>query len=442
MTLTNRILVAMVAGILLGSLLNLLFKSSGMSDGFRVALDGYLINGLFDLVGRVFIASLKLLVVPLVLVSLICGSSSLGDSARMGPIAVKTLAFYLATTAIAVSLALGIAVLVAPGSHVELTSDAVFQASEAPPLIDVLVDIFPSNPFHALAQGKMLQIIVFALLFGYAISHAGDAGKRVAAFLQDMEKIVLKMVGIMMELAPYGVFALLAKLFSEMGIGAIADLAAYFLTVLGVLLLHALVVYSLLLKFFSGQSPRMMMSKMRSVWAFAFSTASSGATLPITLRTVERKMGVHNSVAGFTVPLGATINMDGTAIMQGVATVFIAQVYGIDLSLGDFLIVIVTATLASIGTAAVPGVGLITLALVLEQAGLPVEGIALIIGVDRLLDMVRTAVNVTGDATVSVIVGKSENKFDESVFLNPKADLESETGTSEPPSNPQVTKAA
>jgi Na+/H+-dicarboxylate symporter len=183
------------------------------------------------------------------------------------------------------------------------------------------------------------------------------------------------------------------------------------------------------------------MSKMRSVWAFAFSTASSGATLPITLRTVERKMGVHNSVAGFTVPLGATINMDGTAIMQGVATVFIAQVYGIDLSLGDFLIVIVTATLASIGTAAVPGVGLITLALVLEQAGLPVEGIALIIGVDRLLDMVRTAVNVTGDATVSVIVGKSENKFDESVFLNPKADLESETGTSEPPSNPQVTKA-
>ncbi|MGK0224659.1 MAG: Na+/H+-dicarboxylate symporter, partial [Limisphaerales bacterium] len=374
MTLTNRILAAMVAGILLGSLLNLLFKSSGMSDGFRVALDGYLINGLFDLVGRVFIASLKLLVVPLVLVSLICGSSSLGDSARMGPIAVKTLAFYLATTAIAVSLALGIAVLVTPGSHVELTSDAVFQSSEAPPLIDVLVDIFPSNPFHALAQGKMLQIIVFALLFGYAISHAGDAGKRVAAFFQDMEKIVMKMVGIMMELAPYGVFALLAKLFSEMGIGAIADLAAYFLTVLGVLLLHALVVYSLLLKFFSGQSPRMMMSKMRSVWAFAFSTASSGATLPITLRTVERKMGVHNSVAGFTVPLGATINMDGTAIMQGVATVFIAQVYGIDLSLGDFLIVIVTATLASIGTAAVPGVGLITLALVLEQAGLPVEG--------------------------------------------------------------------
>lgn len=424
MSLTNRILVAMVAGILIGSLLNLLMHSSGMSDTLRMIVDDYLINGVLDLVGRIFIASLKLLVVPLVLVSLICGSSSLGDSARMGPIAVKTLGFYLATTAIAVSLALSMAVLIAPGSNVDLTSEAVYMAAEAPPLVDVLVDIFPSNPFNALASGKMLQIIVFALLFGYAISHAGEAGRRIASFFRDMEAIVMKMVGIMMELAPYGVFALLAKLFSEMGISAILDLAAYFFTVLAVLLLHALGVYSLLLKFFAGLSPAILVKKMRSVWAFAFSTASSGATLPITLRTVERKMGVHNSVAGFTVPLGATINMDGTAIMQGVATVFIAQVYGVDLSMSAFITVILTATLASIGTAAVPGVGLITLAMVLEQAGLPVEGIGLIIGVDRLLDMVRTAVNVTGDATVSVIVGKSENQFDEQVWLNPRADIE------------------
>ena len=238
-----------------------------------------------------------------------------------------------------------------------------------------------------------------------------------------MEAVVMKMVGILMALAPYGVFALLAKLFAEMGIGAIMDLAAYFFTVLAVLLFHGLVVYSFLLRSFAGLSPRMLIYKMRSVWAFAFSTASSGATLPVTLRTVERKLGVHNSVAGFTVPLGATINMDGTAIMQGVATVFIAQVYGVDLPLSAFITVILTATLASIGTAAVPGVGLITLALVLEQAGLPVEGIALIIGVDRLLDMVRTAVNVTGDATVSVIVGKSENQIEERIFLDRKADL-------------------
>ncbi len=423
MSLTNRILISMVAGILLGSLLNLLLQSSDISETIHLVLQDYLLNGLLDLVGRIFVASLKLLVVPLVLVSLICGSSSLGDSARIGPIAVKTLAFYLGTTAIAVTLALGIAVLVSPGSNVELTSEAVYQATEAPPLVDVLVDIVPSNPFGALAEGKMLQIIVFALLFGYAISRAGEQGRRIASFFRDMEAIVMKMVGILMELAPYGVFALLAKLFSEMGISAILDLAAYFLTVLAVLMIHALIVYSALLKFFSGLSPRIMISKMRSVWAFAFSTASSGATLPITLRTVERKLGVNNTVAGFTVPLGATINMDGTAIMQGVATVFIAQVYGVDLSMGAYVTVILTATLASIGTAAVPGVGLITLAMVLEQAGLPVEGIALIIGVDRLLDMVRTAVNVTGDATVSVIVAKSENQLDERVYLNPNADL-------------------
>jgi Na+/H+-dicarboxylate symporter len=422
MSLTNRILIAMVAGILLGSLLNLLLHSGGVPESLRALLNDYLVGGLFDVVGRIFVASLKLLVVPLVLVSLICGSSSLGDSSRMGPIAVKTLSFYLGTTAVAVSVALLFAVFIGPGNHVALVTETNFQASVAPPLADVLVDIFPSNPVKAMAEGKMLQIIVFALLFGYAISHAGEPGRRIASFFRDMESVVMKMVEVLMELAPYGVFALLAKLFSTMGIGAILDLAAYFFTVLAVLLFHALVVYSLMLRGFTGLSPRILITKMRPVWAFAFSTASSGATLPITLRTVERRMGVHNSVAGFTVPLGATINMDGTAIMQGVATVFIAQVYGVDLSMTAFITVILTATLASVGTAAVPGVGLITLALVLEQAGLPVEGIALIIGVDRLLDMVRTAVNVTGDATVSVIVAKSENQFDEQVFLNPRAD--------------------
>jgi Na+/H+-dicarboxylate symporter len=422
MSLTNRILLAMVAGIVTGSLFNLVLHSS-VTPPFMLALIGdYLVGGLFDVVGRIFVASLKLLVVPLVLVSLVCGASSLGDSARMGPIAVKTLGFYLATTAIAVSLALFISVLVGPGENVNLVSDVDFQPSVAPPLSDVLVDIVPSNPVRAMADGKMLQIIVFALLLGYAISHAGEQGRRLAGFFRDMEAVVMKMVEFLMILAPYGVFALLAKLFASLGIGAIIDLAAYFFTVLTVLLLHALGVYSVLLRFVADLSPRVMISKMRPVWAFAFSTASSGATLPVTLRTVEKRMGVHNTVAGFTVPLGATINMDGTAIMQGVATVFIAQVYGIDLSFTAFLTVILTATLASVGTAAVPGVGLITLALVLEQAGLPVEGIALIIGVDRLLDMVRTAVNVTGDATVSLIVARSEKQLDEQIYLDPRAD--------------------
>jgi Na+/H+-dicarboxylate symporter len=424
MSLTNRILIAMVAGILVGSLLNLVLQSSGLGETSRELINDYLVYGLFDVVGRIFIASLKLLVVPLVLVSLICGASSLGDSARMGPIAAKTLLFYMATTAIAISIALLVAVMVGPGTGVELAGEADFEVAPAPPLTEVLVGIFPSNPVQAMAEGNMLQIIVFALLFGYAISHAGEAGRRVAGFFRDTEAVVMKMVGILMVMAPYGVFALLSKLFAEMGITTIADLAAYFFTVLGVLLFHGSIVYSLLLKTLTGLSPRILMQKMRSVWAFAFSTASSGATLPITMRTVEYRLGVNNSVAGFTVPLGATINMDGTAIMQGVATVFIAQVYGVDLSLTAYMTVILTATLASIGTAAVPGVGLVTLALVLEQAGLPVEGIALIIGVDRLLDMVRTMVNITGDATVAVIVGKSEQKLDEQVYLDPNADLE------------------
>jgi Na+/H+-dicarboxylate symporter len=423
MSLTNRILIGMLGGILLGSLLNLIAHgSSSLDPDLRNLIENGLVNGVFDIVGQIFVASLKLLVVPLVFVSLVCGSTSLGDSARMGPIAAKTLLFYLGTTAIAVTTALLVAVMIRPGSGVEVAGTADFTPTDPPPLKDVLINIFPDNPVQAMAEGEMLQIIVFALLFGYAISKAGDAGKRLGDFFSDLEAVIMKMVGVLMELAPIGVFALLARLFADMGLGAILDLAAYFLTVLGVLLIHGLFTYSVLLKVLSGLPPQMMWRKMRSVWAFAFSTASSGATLPITMRTVEKKLGVHNSVAGFTVPLGATINMDGTAIMQGVATVFIAEVYGVDLSMGAYLTVILTATLASIGTAAVPGVGLITLAMVLNQAGLPVEGIALIIGVDRLLDMVRTAVNVTGDATASVLVSQSENQFDAGVYYDPHAD--------------------
>ena len=419
MSLTNKILLAMIAGIFVGAGLNGFLTV--LSESTVFLLNKYIVQGLFELVGQVFIASLKLLVVPLVLVSLICGSSSMGDSARMGPIAVKTLLLYLGTTAVAISMALFIAVLVSPGEAVSLDTDVKFEAKSPTPLIQVLIDIFPSNPFAAMAEGRMLQVIVFALLVGYSISHAGEAGVRIASFFRDMEEVVMRMVSVMMTLAPYGVFALLAKLFATMGIGTILDLAAYFFTVLGVLILHGALTYGLMVKAFTGLSPIPMFQKMRRVWAFAFSTASSGATLPITLRTVEKGLGVRNSVAGFTVPLGATINMDGTAIMQGVATVFIAQAYGIDLTFTTFVTVILTATLASIGTAAVPGVGLITLALVLEQAGLPLEGIALIIGVDRLLDMVRTAVNVTGDAAVSLVVGRSEKEQELETYLDPNA---------------------
>jgi Na+/H+-dicarboxylate symporter len=267
-------------------------------------------------------------------------------------------------------------------------------------------------------------VIIFSLLLGYAMSMSGEAGKRIIAVFRDFEKVIMEMVAILMTLAPLGVFCLLAKLFSELGISAILDLGKYFLTVVFVLFVHALGSYSLLLKFLADLNPRFLFIKMREVWAFAFSTASSGATLPITLRTVERRLGVDTSIGSFTVPLGATINMDGTAIMQGVATVFIAQVYNVPLAAGDYIMVILTATLASVGTAAVPGVGLITLAMVLQQVGLPVEGIALIIGVDRLLDMLRTAVNITGDATVSLIVASHEKQLDRSVYTDINADID------------------
>ncbi|MBT5135413.1 MAG: dicarboxylate/amino acid:cation symporter [Halieaceae bacterium] len=430
MSLTNRILLAMVLGIGLGSVLEITLASLSPESGLYGVLYNGLVMGLFDVLGRIFIASLKLLVVPLVLVSLICGMAALGASSRMGPIAGKTLGLYLVTTCIAVTLGLAIALAVGPGEGVNAVASSDFVPKEAPPIKETLINIFPTNPVAAMAEGNMLQVIVFALLVGFALTRAGAAGERLIAWFQDMEVVVMKMVGVLIELAPYGVFALLTKLFATMGFGTIFDLAAYFFTLLGVLLFHGFVVYGLVLRTLTPLSPSMLRQKMRRVWAFAFSTSSSGATLPVTLRTVEKRLGVNKSVAGFAVPLGATINMDGTAIMQGVATVFIAQVYGIDLTSSQLLMVVLTATLASIGTAAVPSAGLIMLSLVLTQAGLPVEGIALILGVDRLLDMVRTAVNVTGDATVSTVVAYHEGQLDEVIFNDPDADLD-ETATGE-----------
>ena len=431
MSLTNRILLAMVLGISLGSILEILLGNLDTETQLYGFVYNGLVMGVFDVLGRIFIASLKLLVVPLVLVSLICGIAALGASSRMGPIAGKTLGLYLITTCIAVTLGLAVAIIVGPGNGVNAIASVDFVPKEAPPIKETLINIFPTNPVAAMAEGNMLQVIVFALLVGFAMTRAGEAGERLIAWFQDLEVVVMKMVGVLIELAPYGVFALLTKLFATMGFETIFDLAKYFFTLLAVLLFHGLVIYGLVLRTLTPLSPAVLRAKMRRVWAFAFSTSSSGATLPITLRTVEKRLGVNKSVAGFAVPLGATINMDGTAIMQGVATVFIAQVYGIDLSSSQLLMVVLTATLASIGTAAVPSAGLIMLSLVLTQAGLPVEGVALILGVDRLLDMVRTAVNVTGDATVSTVVAYHEGQLDEVVYNDPNADpeLDSEEST-------------
>ncbi|AMX03881.1 dicarboxylate/amino acid:cation symporter [Microbulbifer thermotolerans] len=419
MGLTARILIAMLAGIVVGVLFNFLNSSQLLGSGITGVINSYLTGGLFDVIGRIFIASLKLMVVPLVLVSLVCGACALSEGHRMGPLAGKTLLLYMLTTAVAITLALCMALIVQPGVGVDVAPPGgAFQPKESPPLSDVLVNIFPTNPVAAMAQGNMLQIIVFALLMGYAISRCGEPGQRVASFFNDLNEVILRMVGVLMVFAPYGVFALLAKTFAELGVEFIWELGKYFLVVLITLLLHAFGVYSLLLKCLSGLNPVQLFKKMRPAQVFAFSTASSAATIPVTLSTVEKRLGVDNKVAAFTVPLGATINMDGTAIMQGVATAFMAQMYGIEIGLAGYLTVILTATLASIGTAGVPGVGLVMLAMVLQQVGLPLEGIALVMGVDRLLDMVRTAVNITGDAVVSVIVAKSEGALSVETFNN------------------------
>ena len=404
--LTLHILIGMAAGGLSGLGLNL----SGLEGPVIAFFSGE--DGLFDLGGEIFLALLKLLVVPLVFVSIVCGVASLDDLSRLGRVGGKTLVLYLSTTALAITLALTAAMLFRPGDGFDLSSAASYEAVDPPSLAQTLLNLFPSNPIRAMADAEMLQIIVFAGLFGVALTLAGDAGRRLVAFFEDLNTAVLRLVMLLMEAAPYGVFCLIAAVFAREGLDAIVPLAFYFALVLGVLLVHAFLTYPLLLRGLAGLDPRPFLRKMRTPLAVAFSTASSGATLPVTLETAEHRLGVDKSICSFTLPLGATINMDGTAIMQGVATGFIAQAYGIDLGPGDLLTVVLTATLASIGTAAVPGVGLVMLAMVLRQVNLPVEGIGLVLGVDRLLDMVRTAVNVTGDAAITCVVARSEGEIE------------------------------
>jgi len=407
--LTGRILMGMVLGLAMGLALNLTEAEGPIRT--------YVVGGFFRGGGEIFLASLKLLVVPLVFVSLVCGTAALEDVTRLGRVGGKTLALYLATTAIAITLALTAAVLVEPGAGFHLSTEASFQPVEAPSLRDTIVGLFPSNPIRAMAEGNMLQIIVFSGLFGLALTVSGPSGQRLLARFNDLNEVIMNLVMILMRFAPYGVFFLIARVFAEQGFAAIVPLAWYFGVVLGVLVLHALVTYPLLLRLLGGLPVRPFYRKIRDPVVLAFSTASSGATLPVTLETVEHRLGVHNSIASFTIPLGATVNMDGTAIMQGVATGFIAQAYGVELGPEGYLMVVLTATLASIGTAGVPGVGLVMLAMVLRQVNLPVEGIGLVLGVDRLLDMVRTAVNVTGDASVSCVVAKSEGRLGLETYL-------------------------
>ncbi len=416
MSLTIKVLLGMALGIIVGLAINLTgYNAPG------TFINDHIVNGLFYVIGTMFINALKMLVVPLVFFSLICGVCGIGDIRMLGRVGGKSFALYMMTTAIAIATAIFIAAFFGIGQGMEQSTNTVFVAKASPPLSQVLIDIIPKNPIHAMANGDMLPLIFFSILLGVSMLLVGRKAKGFVEGAEVANEIMMKMVTIIMSVAPYAVFTLIAKSIAELGLDLLASLAAYATVLVGVLLFHLFVTLMIVLNVFSGLSPTIFLKKIRNAQVFAFSTASSNATIPVTMKTVTERMGVDNSVASFTVPFGATINMDGTAIMQGVATVFIANVYGIDLGLSGYLIVIIMSVLASIGTAGVPGVGLIMLSMVFTQVGLPIEGIGLILGIDRLMDMIRTAVNISGDAVVSNIVAKSEGKLDLSIYQNPNA---------------------
>lgn len=380
----------------------------------------YFVDGIFNVGGKWFVNALKMLMVPLVLVSLVCGVCSLADPSKLGRLSLKSIGLYLLTTAIALTLALTLASVFQPGIGMPV-GDAYFSAADKPPLTDVLINIIPQNAFKAMVSANMLQIIVFAILIGLAITLSGEQGKRIGNWFNDVNKVVMELVNIIMRFAPYGVFFLIAKTFATFPfVDLLGGLGGYFILVIVGLLLHALITYSVLIAIFARLNPIQFFKGMWPAMITAFGTSSSNATLPVTMRCAEANLGIHKNTYSFTLPLGATINMDGTAIMQGIATLFIAQAYGVDLSMAQLLTVVLTATLASIGTAGVPSVGLILLAGVLTQVNLPVEAIGMILGIDRLLDMTRTAVNITGDAAVTTIVAKSEDEIDLETFNDSK----------------------
>ncbi len=416
MSLTAKVLWAMLLGIIVGLMLNLLGLNTPESF-----INEYIVGGLFYIVGKLFITALKMLVVPLVFFSLISGVLGIGDIRKLGSVGLKSFVLYMLTTALAIAMAIGLASIIIPFFSTPIAHEATFTASKAPELSSVLINIIPSNVLHAFVYGNMLQIIFFSILLGISLLMVGKKAQNIAEGIEVMNEAMMNMVNIVMSVAPYAVFALLAKALADLGLDILAQLAVYVVVLIAALLFHLFGTLMFLLKLLSKLNPTMFLRKIRDAQVFAFSTSSSNATIPVTLRTVTKRMGVDNSVASFTVPFGATINMDGTAIMQGVATVFIANVYGVELGISGYLTVILMSVLASIGTAGVPGVGLIMLSMVFVQVGLPLEGIGLILGVDRLLDMIRTSVNVTGDAVVTCIVAKSEKEIDLEIFADEEA---------------------
>ncbi|WP_394867305.1 dicarboxylate/amino acid:cation symporter [Paraclostridium bifermentans] len=403
--LTSKILIGLFLGMLFGVILS---KMPG-----SYIKDTVLLGGIINVIGNGFTKAIKMMVVPLVFVSLVCGVSAMEDIKKLGRIGFKTMGFYLMTTAVAICISLALGVLLKPGAGLDLGTVASQSTTIAKnqSLSEIILNMIPSNPIEAFAKGEMLQIIFFAMLTGVSISLVGEKAKPLKKLFECANEVCMKMVSVIMMFAPFGVFALITNTFSTVGADAIGSLIKYILVVLLGLLLHVVVVYGGSLKVFTKVSFIGFVRKFSKVAAVTFSTASSNASVPVSLELME-EMGVSKSIRSFTIPMGATINMDGTAIMQGVAALFIAQVYGVHLGINDMLTIVLTATLASVGTAGVPGVGMIMLSMVLQSVGLPLEGIGLIMGVERIIDMFRTTVNVMGDNTCTLVVASSEKELE------------------------------
>ncbi len=421
--LTGWIFIGLGLGLLCGVLFHYLVPAGPVRDDVFV-------NGIFYVVGQDFLRLMQMLVVPLVFCSIVCGAASIGDTKTLGAIGIKTILFYLFTTAAAVAVALAVANVINPGSGVSMGEVAPAEAAVASAddlsIADTVLNIVPSNPIGALANGDMLPIIFFALFCGIVIAILGKRVETVHRLFEQFNEIMMKMTTLVMYVAPLGVFCILARTFAGIGFDAFLPMLKYMGGVAVALAIQCFGVYMLLLMVFTRLNPLVFLRKFFPVMAFAFSTATSNATIPMNITYLERRIGVSRKVSSFTIPLGATINMDGTAIMQGVAVVFTSQLFGVDLGPAEYATVIATATLASIGTAGVPSVGLITLSMVFNSVGLPLEGIALIMGIDRILDMLRTAVNITGDAVVTTIVAKQSGAMDPMVYRDPQAGQDEE----------------
>ena len=394
----------MILGIITGVFLNIFSYDTSLSD--------FIVKNIFNVVSDLFISALKLVIIPLIFFSIVCGIISLSDDTSLSRLGIKTLSLYLFTTIIAISLGLLFSSLI----NYEPILLSNLETNVSIDNIKTESNIFPTNIFQSLSDGNIIHLLIFSVLIGIAASKVKDNAKTFINYFHEFNTVINELVKIIISFTPIAVYCILSKTFATQGLDTLTPLIGYFLTVAFVLLIHFFITFSLLLKTFTNLNPKKFFINIKEVIVFTFSTSSSSASIPFTLKAATEKCGINKSISSFTIPLGATINMDGTAIMQGCATFFLASLYGIDLGMSEILTIVVTATIASIGTAGIPSAGIIMLTVIFTQIGIPLEGITLLLGVDRLLDMMRTSINVSGDLCISCIVASSENRIDETIY--------------------------